>query len=251
MMATSGLKIIGQCVADDISTKGLEVFRYSTERLSGLMDLSSPLADQTAVSVAAACDLAVAGARRLIDIFISLTMLGLTAPLLFIVALLVKVDSGGPILYRQERLGLNGRKFIIFKIRSMYIDAEAAGPQWAARQDPRVTRVGRWLRLSRIDELPQFFNVLEGTMSVIGPRPERSHFVEQLAPLIPRYTERLSVRPGITGWAQVNYPYSASLDDAQKKLSFDLYYVTHRTFALDLRILLQTVRVVLTLNGAR
>jgi exopolysaccharide biosynthesis polyprenyl glycosylphosphotransferase len=229
-----------------ISAKGLKMSECLMVKLG-----SSPLTGQTSVSVAAAHYQAVAAARRIIDILISLTMLGLTAPLLLIVALLVKADSCGPVLYRQERLGLHGRRFIIFKMRTMYIDAEAAGPQWAARQDPRVTRVGRWLRLSRIDELPQFFNVLEGTMSVIGPRPERSHFVEQLAPVIPRYAERLSVRPGITGWAQVNYPYSASIDDAQRKLSFDLYYVTHRTFALDARILLQTVRVVLTLNGAR
>jgi lipopolysaccharide/colanic/teichoic acid biosynthesis glycosyltransferase len=136
-------------------------------------------------------------------------------------------------------------------MRTMRTDAEANGPEWAAARDPRVTRVGRWLRLSRIDELPQLLNVVEGTMSLIGPRPERPHFVEQLLPIIPHYVERLSIRPGITGWAQVNYPYSASIADARQKLVFDLYYLKHRSFALDMRILVETMRVVLTLNGAR
>jgi exopolysaccharide biosynthesis polyprenyl glycosylphosphotransferase len=193
----------------------------------------------------------VAAARRTMDIFISLLLLILVAPLLLGVALVIKADSRGPVMYRQERLGLNGRRFIMLKMRSMRMDAEALGPQWAATHDPRITDVGRWLRLTRIDELPQLLNVLAGTMSVIGPRPERPHFVEKLARVVPRYDERLSIRPGITGWAQINYPYGASVDDAQKKLSFDLYYLEHRSLGLDLRILLETVRVVLTQEGAR
>jgi lipopolysaccharide/colanic/teichoic acid biosynthesis glycosyltransferase len=225
---------------------------YSMTKLRiNLVGSANPQLGEGSAFLAAAHDQGEAAARRAIDVLISLVMLALAAPLLLIVALLVKADSRGPVLYKQERLGLNGREFLIFKMRTMYTDAEPDGPQWAACRDPRVTRVGRWLRLSRIDELPQFLNVLAGDMSVIGPRPERAYFVRQLAPIIPRYVERLSVRPGITGWAQVNYPYSASVGDAQQKLLFDLFYVRHRTFVLDARILLQTARVVLTLSGAR
>jgi exopolysaccharide biosynthesis polyprenyl glycosylphosphotransferase len=206
-----------------------------------VLDLRSDVAEKALV----------AAARRTMDIFISLLLLILAAPLLLGVALLIKADSRGPVMYRQERLGLNGRRFIMLKMRSMRMDAEAIGPQWAAIHDPRITDVGRWLRLTRIDELPQLLNVLAGTMSLIGPRPERPHFVEELARVVPRYDERLSIKPGITGWAQINYPYGASIDDARKKLSFDLYYLEHRSAGLDLRILLQTMRVVLTQDGAR
>jgi lipopolysaccharide/colanic/teichoic acid biosynthesis glycosyltransferase len=192
-----------------------------------------------------------AAIHRALDILLSLVLLPLSAPLLLIAVLLIKVETPGPALYRQERLGLNNARFVMLKLRTMHVNAEAAGPRWAAMRDPRVTRVGRWLRLTHIDELPQFFNVLAGTMSVIGPRPERPHFVEHLVSVIPRYDERVSVKPGITGWAQVNYPYGASVQDASKKLAFDLYYLENRTFALDLRILLATVRNVLTQNGAR
>ena len=192
-----------------------------------------------------------AATRRSLDILISLGLLVCTAPLLLIIAVLIKADSNGPVLYRQERLGLNGTRFQLFKLRSMLVDAEADGPCWADKHDPRVTRMGRWLRLSRIDELPQLFNVLAGTMSLIGPRPERPYFLEQLTRAIPHYGQRMSVKPGITGWAQVSYPYGASVEDARHKLSFDLYYLEHRSLALDLRILLATVRVVLTGNGAR
>jgi exopolysaccharide biosynthesis polyprenyl glycosylphosphotransferase len=216
------------------------------------MNSGRPGLGQASASLIAVRSRAFAAAtRRTIDIVIALGMLASVAPLLLIVALLIKVDSRGPVLYRQERLGLNGRRFTILKMRTMYTDAEAHGPQWAATRDPRVTRIGRWLRLSRIDELPQLFNVIEGSMSLIGPRPERPHFVEQLAPIIPHYKERLSIRPGITGWAQVNHPYAASIGDARQKLLFDLYYLQHRSFRLDVRILMETVRVVLTLNGAR
>jgi lipopolysaccharide/colanic/teichoic acid biosynthesis glycosyltransferase len=209
-----------------------------------IFDIPSDVAEKAVATL-------VAAARRAMDIFISLLLLILAAPLLFGVVLLIKADSRGPVLYRQERLGLNGRRFIMLKMRTMRTDAEAIGPQWAAIRDPRITHVGRWLRLTHIDELPQLLNVLGGTMSVIGPRPERPHFVDELARVVPRYDERLSVKPGITGWAQINCPYGASIDDARNKLSFDLYYLEHRSAGLDLRILLETVRVVLTLDGAR
>ncbi len=162
------------------------------------------------------------------------------------------MDSPGPVLYRQQRVGLHGEPFTLLKFRSMTNDAEQGGnPLWASQQDPRITRVGSLIRPMRIDELPQLINVLRGEMSMIGPRPERPHFVEQLARVIPLYGERSYVKPGITGWAQVNYPYGASVEDARQKLSYDLYYVKNRSLLLDLLILLATVRVILFREGAR
>jgi len=161
------------------------------------------------------------------------------------------LDSPGPVLYRQQRVGLNGQPFMLLKLRSMRMDAEADGPVWAIARDPRVTRIGAVIRLTRIDELPQLVNVLRGEMSFIGPRPERPHFVDQLAGAVPLYSERARVKPGLTGWAQVNYPYGASVEDARAKLSYDLYYTRHRSPALAVLILLSTVWVVLFQKGAR
>ncbi len=185
------------------------------------------------------------------DIGISLAFLVFTLPLMLLVALLVRLDSPGPVMYRQERVGLGGRRFVLLKFRSMNSNAEARGPAWAQQRDPRVTRVGSFMRRTRIDELPQLINVLRGEMSFIGPRPERPHFVEQLADVIPHYRERARVKPGLTGWAQVNYPYGASVEDARAKLSYDLFYVQNRTPLLDLLILFATVRVILFQEGAR
>lgn len=191
-------------------------------------------------------------ARRFSDIGLSILLLAASLPLVAVVALLIKLDSRGPVFYRQERVGLRGKCFQLIKFRSMRADAEAqSGPQWAVEADPRVTRVGAILRLTRIDELPQIWNVLRGEMSLIGPRPERPYFVSQLATLLPRYHDRSIVKPGITGWAQVNYRYGASVEDARIKLAYDLYYVRHRSILLDLRILAATVRVVLLRQGAR
>ena len=191
-------------------------------------------------------------AKRYLDIFASFSLLVLTLPLMVITALAIKLSSRGPVLYRQQRVGLHGSTFTLFKFRSMTVDAEAGGrPRWALKRDPRITRVGRIIRPLRIDELPQLFNVLRGEMSMIGPRPERPHFVEQLARIIPFYYERSYVKPGITGWAQINYPYGASVEDAREKLSYDLYYVKNRSLLLDLFILLATVRVILSREGAR
>jgi sugar transferase (PEP-CTERM system associated) len=190
--------------------------------------------------------------KRALDVAVSLLLLVLTLPVMLMTALLIKLDSPGPVLYRQKRLGLHGEVFTLCKFRSMRVDAEAGGdPRWAQQQDPRVTRVGRFIRPMRIDELPQLINVLAGEMSMIGPRPERPHFVEQLARVIPLYRERAYVKPGITGWAQVNYPYGASVEDAREKLAYDLYYVKNRGLLLDLLILLATVRVILFREGAR
>jgi exopolysaccharide biosynthesis polyprenyl glycosylphosphotransferase len=190
--------------------------------------------------------------KRISDIAISLGMLTLTLPLMLITALAIKADSAGPVFYRQSRIGAFGRPFTVFKFRSMSADAEVGGkPRWAQKRDPRVTRVGRLIRAMRVDELPQLINIIRGEMSLVGPRPERPHFVDQLGKVIPFYRQRSYVKPGLTGWAQVNYPYGASIEDAREKLAYDLYYVKHRSFWLDLRILIATVRVVLTREGAR
>ena len=190
--------------------------------------------------------------KRLTDLLIACSLIALTLPLMLIVALAIKCDSPGPVFYRQERVGLSGRRFALLKFRSMRQDAEADGrPVWAAALDDRITRVGGFMRGTRIDELPQLFNVLRGDMSLAGPRPERPYFVEQLGKVIPFYDERHTVLPGITGWAQVNYPYGASVEDARQKLAYDLYYIANRSLLLDLRILLATVAVVIFQKGAR
>ena len=191
-------------------------------------------------------------AHRGLDLAGALALLVFTLPVLLLAALAIKLDSPGPVFYRQERVGRGGKAFMLFKLRSMTADAEAGGaPQWARKQDPRVTRVGRFLRLTRIDEVPQVLNVLRGDMALVGPRPERPAFVEQLGLAIPHYHDRACVRPGITGWAQVNHPYGASVEDARAKLTYDLHYVQHRGLRLDLLILAATVRVVLRGEGAR
>jgi exopolysaccharide biosynthesis polyprenyl glycosylphosphotransferase len=190
--------------------------------------------------------------KRLADIVLAITALLLALPLMTAAAVAIRLDSRGPVLYRQQRVGRFGTPFTMFKFRSMTADAEACGrPRWAQKHDPRITPVGRVIRASRIDELPQLVNVIRGEMSLVGPRPERPHFVEQLARAIPFYHQRAYVKPGLTGWAQVNYPYGASVEDAREKLAYDLYYVKHRTIWLDLVILLSTIRVVLFRDGAR
>lgn len=190
--------------------------------------------------------------KRLLDMLVATVLLVMTLPLMVVVALLIKCDSRGPVFYRQERVGLGGRVFTLCKFRSMRQDAEAAGePRWAAAADPRITRVGRIIRYTRIDELPQLLNVLRGDMSMIGPRPERPYFVDLLASAIPLYTARHWIKPGITGWAQVNAPYGASIEGAREKLAYDLYYIKRRGFLLDMAILLRTFRVVFLQEGAR
>jgi sugar transferase (PEP-CTERM system associated) len=188
--------------------------------------------------------------KRALDVALALCALVLALPLMAVVALAVKLDSRGPVLFRQPRLGQHGRVFLVRKFRSMQADAEKeTGPIWAAESDPRVTRVGRMLRLSHLDELPQLFNVLVGDMSFIGPRPERPEFVEALERQIPFYRARLSVKPGLTGWAQVNYPYGGSVKDALEKLQYDLYYIKNLSLFLDLLTLLNTIQVVLFARG--
>jgi len=190
--------------------------------------------------------------KRMLDIGLSTILLLFSLPILFLAALAIRLESAGDILYRQERVGRHGKTFSIYKLRTMHAEAERGGaPQWARDGDPRITRVGRFLRQTRIDEIPQVFNVLRGDMSFIGPRPERPYFVDLLAAEIPFYQERHRMRPGITGWAQINHPYGASVEDARMKLAYDLYYIKNYSIFVDLLVLLATVQVVLWHKGAR
>ncbi|MEQ1547561.1 MAG: TIGR03013 family XrtA/PEP-CTERM system glycosyltransferase [Chakrabartia sp.] len=191
-------------------------------------------------------------AKRIFDIAASLLLLTLTFPFIVIGAVAVKLDSKGPAFFKQRRVGLYGSDFELIKLRSMRTDAEPEGKAvWAQENDPRITRIGQWIRKLRIDELPQIWSVLKGDMSFVGPRPERPEFVADLEKKLVYYAERHMVKPGITGWAQVNYPYGASLQDARAKLEYDLYYAKNYTPFLDILILLQTIRVVLWPDGAR
>lgn len=190
--------------------------------------------------------------KRMFDIIFALVLIIVSAPIMLITGILILLESGGPMLYLQERVGLNGRLFSVVKFRSMRTDAEKDGkPRWAAAGDDRVTRVGRVIRKLRIDELPQLFTVLAGDMSLVGPRPERPFFVDKLTQEIPYYSVRLSVKPGLTGWAQVRYHYGASMEDSAEKLQYDLYYVKNHTWFLDLVVLFETIGVVLTGKGAQ
>jgi sugar transferase (PEP-CTERM system associated) len=174
----------------------------------------------------------------------------LSLPIALLTAILIKLDSPGPILYRQERVGENGRPFTLLKFRSMRVDAEEAGPVWARKDDERVTRMGRIIRKIRVDEIPQFWNILRGEMNFVGPRPERPHFVSQLASEIPYYEQRHLIPPGLTGWAQIKYPYGASIEDARQKLQYDLFYVKNQSLILDAIILFETIKIILFGRGA-
>jgi len=189
--------------------------------------------------------------KRLIDFGLSSFILLITSPVIAITALAIRLDSSGPVFFRQERVGKDGNIFTLWKFRSMYENAECNGAVWAEKNDSRITRVGKWIRLLRIDEIPQLWNVFRGEMSLIGPRPERPEFVKELEKQIPYYSTRHAVRPGITGWAQVNYPYGASVEDALIKLEYDLYYIKNMSILLDIKIMLKTIGVVLLGTGAR
>jgi sugar transferase (PEP-CTERM system associated) len=189
--------------------------------------------------------------KRMLDLALAIIGLILAAPIMIVTALAIRFDSPGPVLYSQQRVGENGRVFTLHKFRSMRADAEGKTPIWARDQDDRVTRVGRFIRLTRLDELPQLWNVMRGDMSFVGPRPERPFFVEQLSREIPYYQQRLSVKPGLTGWAQVKYRYGSSVEDAMEKLRYDLYYIKHMSIVFDLTIVLDTVKVILLRKGAK
>ena len=238
----------------DCKLAGVTVTDYSTfwERETGKVDLDALHPSWLIFSDGFVGGWLQAMLKRIFDVLASLTLLIVALPVLLITGILIKLESSGPAFYRQERVGLNGKSFMLLKFRSMRTDAESDGvPRWAALNDSRITRLGNFIRKTRIDEIPQIFNVLKGEMSFIGPRPERPFFVDQLHEAIPYYQERHRVKPGISGWAQLNYPYGASIEDAKEKFQFDLYYIKNYSLFLDLIVLIQTFRVVLWPNGAR
>jgi sugar transferase (PEP-CTERM system associated) len=237
-----------------IKTMGVHVNEFSSfmERETGRVDLDTLNPSWLIFSDGFSSGRMISSAaKRLFDIAASSILLALTFPIILIFALLVKLDSKGPAFFRQKRVGLYGQPFYLVKLRSMRTDAEKDGAKWAQKDDPRVTRLGKFIRKVRIDELPQVWTVLKGDMSFVGPRPEVPQFVEDLEDKLPYFAERHMVKPGITGWAQINYPYGASIGDARQKLEYDLYYAKNYTPFLDLLILLQTLRVILWPEGAR
>jgi len=237
-----------------IKTAGVHVNDFSSfmERETGRVDLDTLNPSWLIFSDGFSSGRMVSSAvKRAFDVVASGVLLLLTLPLIALFALLVKLDSPGPAFFRQRRIGLYGEPFELIKLRSMRADAEKGGAKWAEKNDPRITRVGHFIRKLRIDELPQAWNVLTGRMSFVGPRPEVPAFVEDLEGKLPFYAERHMIKPGITGWAQINLPYGASVEDARAKLEYDLYYAKNYTPFLDLLILLQTLRVILWPEGAR
>ncbi len=189
--------------------------------------------------------------KQIADIVLSSTLFVVLLPVLLLLSLMIKLDSEGPVIYRQKRLGKDGVPFTLYKFRSMKQDAETNGVMWTQNQDERITGVGKWIRITRLDEIPQLLNVLQGKMSIVGPRPERPEFVSELEEKIPYYFIRQSVKPGITGWAQINYPYGSTVDEALNKLEYDLYYIKNMSLFLDMRIILRTISVILFGKGAR
>lgn len=187
--------------------------------------------------------------KRLTDMAYASVLLTMVFPISLLIALMIKLDSRGPVFYKQVRIGKFNKPFTLLKFRSMRVDAEKNGAQWAAKDDDRITRIGRIIRATRLDELPQLINVLRGDMSLIGPRPEREVFISDLEDYIPYYRFRHAVKPGITGWAQVNYPYGASIDDARWKHRYDIWYIKHQSFWLDIKIIFKTIGVVLFGKG--
>ena len=187
--------------------------------------------------------------KRLLDFFVGVLGVLILSPILVVIAVSIRLTSKGNALYKQHRVGLNGRVFKLYKFRTMFTDAELDGAKWAEENDPRITPLGKYLRLSRLDELPQLWNLIRGEMSLIGPRPERPEFIKTLEQEIPYYDVRHLVPPGITGWAQVMYPYGANVEDARRKLEFDLYYIKNHSIQLDLAILIKTIIVVFKARG--
>lgn len=238
-----------------IKTTGVHVNDISSflERETGRVDLDSVNPSWLIFSDGFSSGRRLSGiAKRAFDIVASALLLTLTLPIILLFALFVKLESRGPAFYRQQRVGRYGVNFNLLKLRSMHVDAEAEGRAiWASKDDPRTTRIGKFIRKVRIDELPQSWCVLKGDMSFVGPRPERPEFVADLEKQLPYFAERHMVKPGITGWAQINFPYGASIEDSRQKLEYDLYYAKNYTPFLDLLILLQTIRVIIWPEGAR
>jgi exopolysaccharide biosynthesis polyprenyl glycosylphosphotransferase len=187
--------------------------------------------------------------KRVIDLTISFFLLLFMFPLLLIIIIFIKISSAGPVLYIQTRIGKNGRVFKMYKLRTMVKDAEEYGPEWAGEKDPRITKIGRIIRKLYLDEIPQLINVIKNEMSIVGPRPERPHFVEILKKEIPYYFKRMSIKPGITGWAQVKHKYDSSFDDVREKLQYDFYYIENMSLRLDFKIMINTALVILLMKG--
>ena len=237
----------------DLKAMGLTIIdgHYLFEEASGRLSIDSLKPSTLIFSTGFRRRITSLVATRCVDILISVIGLLLLSPLFLIIAALIKLDSAGPVFYRQVRVGLRGRPYLIWKFRSMRQDAEKQGPRWAQANDPRISRVGWWLRKMRLDELPQLMNVLKGEMSLVGPRPERPVFVQDLRVIIPYYDIRHTVRPGITGWAQVNFRYGASAEESHTKLQYDLYYVKNLSLMLDLKVLIRTLKVITLGEGAQ
>ncbi len=234
--------------------QGIEIVEFESfyERITGRLPLAQLRESWLVLAPGVARSASRERLKRLIDLAAAVVIAILASPIALLAAVAIKLDSPGPVFYRQRRVGRNGREFVICKFRSMRDGAErATGAVWAQARDPRVTRVGRIIRALRIDELPQLFNVIKGDMSMVGPRPERPEIVARLIAAIPLYQYRHSVKPGLTGWAQVCYPYGATIEDAQNKLCYDLYYIKNPSLLFDLQIILQTVKIVLFGRGAR
>ncbi|HEV2349340.1 MAG TPA: TIGR03013 family XrtA/PEP-CTERM system glycosyltransferase [Terriglobia bacterium] len=238
----------------DIRLSGIKVEDATgiMEKISGKMDVDSISPSWLIFSEGFELKQTFRYVRRLVSFAVSLVSLVVVLPLLPVIAILIKLTSPGPVLYRQKRVGRNGVPFYCLKFRTMRADAEAAsGAQWAGDDDPRITSVGRWLRRIRLDEIPQLWNVLRGDMGFVGPRPERPEFVEWLSQEIPYYNLRHIVRPGVTGWAQIRYQYGASLEDSKEKLRYDLYYIKHLSVSFDVMIIMETLKIILLGRGAR
>jgi sugar transferase (PEP-CTERM system associated) len=222
------------------------------ERLASKIAVADLPPEWIALSEGFRRDRLVLATKRIIDVIVSFVGLVLSAPLILLTAIAIKLESRGPVFYRQERVGQSDQRFVLYKFRSMTEDAEAnMGPVWASERDPRVTRVGAIIRTIRVDEIPQMINVLKGEMSFVGPRPERAYFVDRLKQNIPYYDLRHTVKPGITGWAQISYPYGDSEQDAVEKLQYDLYYIKHMSPIFDLQIIFESLKVILLGSGAR
>lgn len=237
----------------DCKLAGIKVYDLSTffERFRGQVRIDSLKASWLIYGDGFRQDWGRTVVKRCFDLIAASVLLVLALPVMLVTAILILLEDGAPVLYRQERVGLGGKTFKVIKFRSMRSDAEKDGrPRWATSGDDRVTRIGRFIRRTRIDELPQLVNVLVGEMSLVGPRPERPYFVDQLTRSISFYAVRHCVKPGVTGWAQVRYQYGATVDDAIQKLQYDLYYVKNHTLVLDTLVLFETIRVVLTGEGA-
>ncbi len=236
----------------DSKAMGLNIFdgHHLFEEVTGRLSIDSLRPSALIFSTGFRRRLASLVSKRLLDVAVSAVGMVLLIPFFVLIAALIRLDSPGPVFYRQVRVGLRGRPYMIWKFRSMRQDAEKSGPRWAQANDPRISRVGWWLRKTRVDEFPQLVNVLRGDMSLVGPRPERPVFVQDLRTIIPYYDIRHTVRPGVTGWAQVKFRYGASQEDSHTKLQYDLYYVKNLSLFLDLKILALTIRVMMLGVGA-